>query len=141
VQGNFHPIWSFYKKFDYKYKRLVRASILMLQISFISMMTIAAYARGTTLEDDQAPYLVTFFFGVFCLPLPQPILWVIRSALVVFTNGLNQTPEPEVIIEDHCVVLRVLLVSFSVILYLFSMLVMTMFMIGVENDDYSFRVS
>lgn len=104
-------------------------------------MTIAAYARGTMLEDDQAPYLVTFLFGVFCLPVPPTILWIIRSALTVFTNALNPTPEPEVIIEDHCVVLRVLLVSFSVIAYLFSMFIMTMFMIGLEGDDYSFRVS
>jgi hypothetical protein len=112
----------------------------MLQVTIISLLTIAAYARGSMLENDEAPYVVTFIFGVFCLPVPQTILWVIRSALKVVVNPQNITPDPEVVIEDHCLVLRVLLVAFSVIVYLFTMLMMTLFMIGAEQDEYSFRV-
>lgn len=77
---------------------------------------------------------MTFLFGIFCLPVPPTILWVIRSGLTVFKNGLNPTPDPEVVIEDHCVVLRVLLVAFSILAYLFSMFIMVMFMIGAETD-------
>ena len=46
-------------------------------------------------------------------------------------------------IEDHCVVMRYLLVFVSIAAYLFSMLVMGIFMMGVETEDgeWSFRVT
>lgn len=138
ISGNIHPIRSFFKKFDYKLTRLLRVSILMLQVSLISMIVVAVYARDQ-LDNNVVPYMVVTIFGFFCLPAPETVLYLIKSELNVAAQ--SSTPEPEVTIVQNCAFLKYILVAFSLLAYALSILIMGLFMMGAIGDKYTFRVS
>lgn len=142
VSVNLHPIWSFFRRFDYKHRRLVRCSVLYLQVSLITLALIAFYSMDD-FDREIAPYIITFALGIFTLPLPRMLMSIIGAELAVTPAGPNsKTPEPEIIIQEHCRPLKVLFVLFNFLCYIFAMFAASVYACGLDTEENgTYRVS
>ena len=87
ISLNFHTLQSLIYKFDYKYSRSLRVSVIMLHSAAVTLFTIAAYspmnfARAELPQNKFTPYVVVFIIGMTWIQIENLFLWIIRVDLV-----------------------------------------------------------
>lgn len=111
-------------------------------MSLITLILIAFYSMDN-LDREIAPYVITFALGIFTLPFPRMLMNIIGADLAVTPAGPNsKTPEPEIMIQEHCRPLRVLFVLFNFLCYIFAMFAASVYACGLDTEENgTYRVS
>lgn len=93
--GLYHPLLSTFKRYDYRHSRLFRLSIILGQMSLITILVILSFAKtGEEVNEDKSSGVrmlwISAALSLFTLPMASGCCKCFEKKLYEFKDSLEE---------------------------------------------------